>query len=126
MGPKSNVKFLRKVSLRDAKTKRLINLSSLDCETGSSHVSCSYVAMASDEHSPTFAQIKTLFEHHFLINCTLRHVLNAIQSPVKIPTQDYGMCQAFVIVNASYQSELSPPLLIAIETSPARVWFLNY
>ena len=40
LGPKSNVKFLRKVSLREAKTGRLIDYTS-DCEKTSSRVSLS-------------------------------------------------------------------------------------
>ena len=126
LGPKSNVKFLRKASLREAKTGRLLDYTSSDCVTAS-RVSCSYVARGNDKHSPTFARIKTLFEHQFSDTSYTWACIQCYSVPSKDPDSGlWNVPSGCVSTYTVLLSELSRPLVVAVETSPARVWFLNF
>ena len=125
-GPEDKITFLKRLSVRDSKTGRMITYTCTPSDTETSQVDSSYVAV-SIEAVLQFGRILSLFEHKFADkNYTWANV-----ALYEVPTKDgdtrFWNVQGTARKNCLVPLEkLSYPLVVAVESEPQRLWFINY
>lgn len=125
-GPTKQVIFFKKVSIRNECTGRLMEYSASDSEIDEVRTRSSYVAML--EQNTTFARIKSLFSHSFS-NTDFNW---AIVEVFKSAAFDYESrmwsvpLTGIANVQCTLLTTLSDPLVVAVEKSTKKLWFLNF
>ena len=83
-GPKNDVQFLKKLSLQQPFTSRIIDYSAADCEHKEARIVNSYVSVR-DISPAVFGRIRWIFVHSFASEVTDWVVLDTFPAPEKDP-----------------------------------------
>ena len=122
LGPKSTVKFLKRVTRTDEYTGRVYSFCPSGCES-STKVRNSYIKFC-DGDVGVFGRICTIFDHNFAGTTYTWCVIDTYASPsLDSESSLFFVSSQFVDVRLLLLEKLSNPLVVGFES--CHVWFLN-